>query len=324
MFRIASMTKPITAAGIMILVDDGKIAVDDPLEKHLPEFRGLMLVTSKTKDKITLGKPTRPPTIRDLLTHTSGITSAWPAGLAEVWSKRDKTLAEVVMAVSQRPLDFEPGSQWRYCNPGMDTLGRVIEVVSGQSYEAFLASRIFGPLKMTDTVFYPTPIQQARSAKTYDRKEGRLVEVPFPLFGPTDGAKYPAPAGGLYSTAGDLSRFYRMMLHRGTLDGVRILSEGAVAAMTSIHTGDLKPGFVDGMGFGFGWGVVREPKGVTASLSPGSYGHGGAFGTQAWLDPVRDSFTILLIQRVNMGNVDNSELRRRLQEYARARIEASP
>ena len=174
LFRIASMTKPITATGIMILVDEGKLSVDDPVEKYLPEFRGQMLVAERSADRLTLKKPPRPITLRDLLTHTSGLPG-YPPGLAELYSRRNRTLAEATLAVSQRPLDFEPGSRWSYCNSGMDTLGRVIEVVSGQPYEVFLARRVFEPLGMKDTTFRPTSDQRRRLAGLYGLKEGKLV-----------------------------------------------------------------------------------------------------------------------------------------------------
>jgi CubicO group peptidase (beta-lactamase class C family) len=128
--------------------------------------------------------------------------------------------------------------------------------------------------------------------------------------------KHPIPAGGLYSTGADLARFYRMMLNRGTLDGKRILSEESVKTMTQVQTGELKCGFVDGMSFGYGFAVVREPQGVTAMLAPGSFGHGGAFATQSWADPKREVFVILLIQRSGLPNGDNSEMRRVLQTLA--------
>jgi CubicO group peptidase (beta-lactamase class C family) len=314
-FRIASMTKPITAIGVMMLADAGKLSIDDPVEKHLPEFRGQLLTAKRSGDTVTLTKPSRPITLRDLLTHTSGLAGP-PVGLADLYAKRDRTLAEGVIAYSQRPLDFEPGSRWSYCNTGIDTLGRVIEVVSGMSYEAFLKARLFDPLGMTDTTFYPTPEQLARTAVTYDRKDGALKAVASSIIGPPKGAKYPIPAGGLYSTAPDLAKVYRMMLHRGTLDGRRYLSESAVDAMTSVQTGELKAGFTDGMGFGLGWGVVKSPSGVTAMLSPGTFGHGGAFGTQAWVDPVKGRFAVLMIQRVGLPNSDASDVRREFQAAA--------
>ena len=274
LFRIASMTKPITAVGVMILADEGKLSVDDPVEQYLPEFRGQMLVADRTRDTLTLKKPARPIKLSDLLTHTSGLAGP-PPGLADLYTRRDRTLAEAVMAFSQRPLEFEPGSKWSYCNTGIDTLGRVIEVVSGMSYEDFLKKRIFDPLEMTDTTFFPLPEKFGRVATTYGKKDGKLVATPNAIIALPKGSRYPIPAGGLYSTGADLAKFYRMMLRHGSLGNVQILSPKSVESMTSNHTGDLKAAFTPGMGFGYGWAFVREPQGVTAMLSPGSYGHGG-------------------------------------------------
>jgi CubicO group peptidase (beta-lactamase class C family) len=315
LFRIASMTKPITAIGIMILADEGKLSVDDPVEKYLPEFRGQMLVSDRKSDTMTLKKPARPITLHDLLTHTSGLPN-FPPGLADIYSKRDHTLAEVTLAMSQRPLDFEPGSKWSYCNSGIDTLGRVIEVVSGMPYEVFLTKRIFEPLGMKDTTPYPSKEQAARLAGLYEIKDSKLVQTGKPLIGLPPDVKHPIPAGGLCSTGADLAKLYQMMLNKGKLGDKRILSEAAVAEMTKLQTGDLACGFVPGMGFGLGWGVVKEPQGVTAMLSPGTFGHGGAFGTQGWIDPKKDLFVVLLIQRVGLQNGDASDMRRDLQTLA--------
>jgi CubicO group peptidase (beta-lactamase class C family) len=318
LFRIASMTKPVTALGVMILADEGKLSVEDPVEKHLPEFRGQMLVAARSRDGdvVALKKPPRPVTLRDLLTHTSGLPGGYPPGLADLYVKRNRTLAEGILVMAQQPLTFEPGSRWSYCNTGIDTLGRVIEAVSGQSYEDFLRRRIFQPLGMADTTFYPTAAQLERLAVTYGKRDGKLVPTPNTLIALTEKPRYPVPAGGLFSTGADLAKLYQMMLSRGALNGTRIVSEAAVAAMTRVQTGDLKCGFVDGMGFGLGWGVVRQPQGVTAALSAGSYGHGGAFGTQGWLDPKKDLFVVLLIQRTGLPNSDASPMRRELQEVA--------
>jgi CubicO group peptidase (beta-lactamase class C family) len=275
-----------------------------------------MLAASRDKETVTLKKPSRPITLRDLLTHTSGLPGALGPGLADLYTKRNRTLAEAVMAFSQRPLDFEPGSKWAYCNPGIDTLGRIIEVASGQSYEDFLKKRIFDPLGMTDTTFYPTKEQRERVAITYAQKDGKLVAAANTLIDLPAGARYPIPAGGLYATGADLAKLYQMMLGQGTLGKVRILSPESVAAMTKVQTGELKTGFTEGMGFGFGWAVVRTPQGVTETLSPGSYGHGGAFGTQGWLDPHKDLFVILLIQRTGLANADASKMRQELQSLA--------
>jgi CubicO group peptidase (beta-lactamase class C family) len=313
LFRIASMTKPITAAGIMILADEGKLSVDDPVEKHLPEFKGQMLVEKRSADRLTLKKPPRPITLRDLLTHTSGLPG-YPPGLGDLYRKRDRSLTEAILAVSQRPLEFEPGSRWAYSNSGIDTLGRIIEVISGQSYEDFLARRIFEPLGMKDTTFRPDKERLKRLAGLYNVKGGELVPDPRPIIGPA--ARHPIPAGGLYSTGADQARFYQMMLNGGHLDGKRILSEARVREMTKPQTGELKAGFTPGMAHGLGFAVVRQPQGVTGMLSPGSFGHGGAFGTQAWADPKRGVFMILLIQRSGLPNSDASDMRRDFQRLA--------
>lgn len=311
LFRIASMTKPITAIGIMILADEGKLSPDDDLAKHLPEFADLALAGGK--------KPARPVKLRDLLTHTSGLSGSYPKEFADVYAKRNHTLAETTKAVATLPLQFEPGTKWAYCNAGIDTLGRVIEVVSGESYEGFLQKRVFDPLHMHDTTFSPTQEQRKRLAVTYDRKDGQLA-ANMNLIGLPEHPKHPIPAGGLVSCGSDLANLYEMMLNKGTLGRRRILSERAVAEMTRTQTGDIKTGFVDGMSFGYGWAVVKEPKGVTGVLSPGTFGHGGAFGTQGWIDPKRDLFTILLIQRTGLPNADASVFRKTLQELAVAAV----
>jgi CubicO group peptidase (beta-lactamase class C family) len=319
LFRIASMTKPITALAVMILVDEGKLSVEDDIARHIPEFAGQMLRDPETKE---LRKPARPVKVRDLLTHTSGLAGSYPKEMADVYAKRDRTLAETTAAVAKLPLTFEPGSKWQYCNPGIDTLGRLVEVLSGKSFEEFTKTRIFDPLGMTDTIYYPTPEQLKRLAVTYGKdKDGKLVAGPPALIGLPKEPKHPIPAGGLVSCAADLSKLYRMMLNKGELDGKRIISAKSHAEMTRNQTGAIDPaGFVPGMCFGFGWAVVKEPKGVTAMLSPGTYGHGGAFGTQGWIDPGQDLFVVLLIQRSNLGNGDASPMRQTLQELAVAAI----
>ena len=320
LFRIASMTKPLTAVGIMILQDEGKLSVEDAVEQHLPEFKGQMLVAEKEGDRVVLTKPKRPVTIRDLLTHTSGLAN-FPPGLSDIYSKRNHTLAEMTLAISQLPLQFEPGSKWAYCNSGIDTLGRIIEVKSGQSYEDFMAERVFKPLGMKDTTFYPTSEQMERSATLYGLKDGQLVDAGFQLLGETKEAKHPIPAGGLYSTGADLATAYKMMLSGGKFGATRIISEKSVKEMTSLQTGDIVCGFTPGMGFGFGWAYTKEPQGVHEMMSKGTYGHGGAFGTQGWIDPQRDLFLVLLFQRTGLPNGDASEMRRELQSAVVEAIE---
>ncbi len=316
MFRIASMTKPITAMGVMLLQEDGKLSVEDPVEKHLPEFKGQMMVAERKDGTVTLKKPARVITIRDLMTHTSGLPGGFPIGLADLYNRRHLTLAEAVLVSSQQPLDFEPGSKWAYCNAGIDTLGRIIEVCSGKSYESFMIERIFSPLGMNDTRCFTSPEQAARVAGLYEKKGDELVEVAKPLVGSAQSAKHPIPAGGLLSTGPDLAKLYTALLNHGELGGHRVISAPSLKTMTSVQTGDLKTGFVDGMGFGFGFAVVREPKGATEMVSTGTYGHGGAFGTQGWIDPQQDVFVILLIQRAGTPGGDGSELRKTLQAIA--------
>ncbi|HEX4609241.1 MAG TPA: serine hydrolase domain-containing protein [Urbifossiella sp.] len=312
LFRIASMTKPITAIAVMILVDEGKLSPDDDLAKHIPAFADLTLAGG--------AKPARAVKLRDLLTHTSGLAN-YPPDLGDVYGKRDKTLAETTAAVAKLPLMFEPGTKWSYCNPGIDTLGRVVEVASGKAFEAFVKERVLDPLAMADTRFYPAPSDLKRLALTYGKgKDGKLAAAPFGLVGLPENPKHPIPAGGLISTAADQAKVYRMMLNKGALAGKRVLSEKAVAEMTKMQTGDIKTGFVDGMSFGYGWAVVKEPKGVTAMLSPGTFGHGGAFGTQGWIDPKQDVFAILMIQRTGLPNGDASDFRKTLQELAVAAV----
>lgn len=301
-FRIASMTKPVVAVAILMLEDEGKLSVEDPVARFVPEFGRL--------------QTPKPITLRHLLTHTSGIPGMPPKELGDLYARRDRTLAEAVPLFA-RPPAFEPGTKWAYCNTGIDVLGRVVEVASGKRFEDFLEERLFRPLGMKDTFFYPAPECAGRIARLYRKDADRLVPVE-PFLGDAPQGKYPLPAGGLYSTAPDLARFYQMMLDRGAAPGRRLLSEGAVARMTAEQLGGMAAGFAPGMGMGLGWQVVREPQGVTAALSPGSYGHGGAFGTQGWIDPKREAYAILLVQRSNFPNADRSDLRRALQDGAAA------
>jgi CubicO group peptidase (beta-lactamase class C family) len=313
LFWIASMTKPITATAVLMLQDEGRLSIDDPVEKHLPEFTGQWLIASRGTDSMTLKRAPRPITLRDLLTHTSG--------LGEVTAPRpDSSLAELVMGYAMQPLQFAPGGKWQYSNPGMNTLGRVVEVVSGQSFQDFLQRRLFTPLGMKDTTFWPTARQARRLAKSYQaRVDGQSLEETSIFLLPgelTSRKRTPFPAGGLFSTAADLFRLYQMMLNGGTYQGRRYVSAEAVKLMTRPQTGDLKAGFTDGMSFGLGWQVVKEPTGVTGMLSRGTFGHGGAYGTQGWIDPGKDMILILMIQRAKLPNADGSDMRRVFQETA--------
>ncbi len=304
-FWIASMSKPILAVLLMMLVDEGKLDIDDPVEKYLPEFKSL-----KTKD----GKPAR-VTIRHLLTHTSGmgeITGAEARGQSK--------LADVIPLYVAKPVAFEPGSKWAYCQSGINTAARIVEVVAGMTFDEFADRRLFGPLGMKDTTFYLSEKQLPRLAKSYSRtSKGTLEEAKIGFLNgksPTSGDRFPAANGGLFSTALDYARFCQMVLQGGEYGGKRYLKAETVKRMATIQTDALKTGFTEGNGWGLGWCVVRQPQGVTAKLSPGTFGHGGAYGTQAWIDPVQKRIYILMVQRANFPNSDASEIRRVFQDSA--------
>ncbi|HTD86060.1 MAG TPA: serine hydrolase domain-containing protein [Candidatus Binatia bacterium] len=316
LFWIASMTKPITATAIMILQDEGKLSVDDPVEKYLPEFKNQWLIDSKSGDTMTLKKAPRTIMLRDLLTHTSGLSDV-PAPRANC------TLAELAMAYSQLPLKFPPGSKWEYCNSGMNVLGRIVEVASGQGYAEFLQERIFKPLAMKDTTFWLSGSQGKRLARSYQPAKGGGLEETNILFirgDLSDRSRTAFPSGGLFSTAQDMWRFYQMALNGGEFNDKRIVSRGSVDLMTRTQTGDIRAGFTEGMSFGYGWGVVKQPTGITEMLSPGTFGHGGAYGTQGWIDPKKELICVLMIQRVRLPNADASPIRKALQEAAVAGI----
>ena len=292
LFRLASVTKPVTCAGIMILVDEGRVSLIDPAEKFLPEFKGLKLNPCGTRAgyNCELVTPSRPVNILDLMTHTSGLPGSTPGG-----GTPPSTLAERVAAVHWTALLFEPGTAWNYSNIGIAALGRIVEVVTSQPYDRFLAERIFQPLAMKDTFFFVPPDKANRVASVYSYEADGLQIVPMAP------AKFPAPEGGLFSTAGDMARFHQMLLNKGTLDGQRILSAAAVEAMTTSQTGSMKAGFVPGVGHGFGFEVVRETLGTFRYNSIGSFVKGGAYRTYGWVDPAKDLVGIIFMQRTNGG-----------------------
>ena len=313
LFWIASMTKPVTALAVLMLQDEGKLNVEDPVEKYLPEFKNQWLLSESARDRRTLVPAPRPITLRDLLTHT--------AGLGDVPAPRpDASLAELVIAYSQQPLRFPPGSKWEYSNPGINTLGRIVEVVSGEKYADFLRHRILQPLGMKNTTFWPTAAQARRLAKSYKPAEGGKglteTDIYFIKGALGDRHRTAIPAGGLFSTAADIGRFYQMTLSGGTFGGKKISSPETLALMTRTQSGQTKTGFTDGMSWGFGFQVVREPQGVTGMLSPGTYGHGGAYATQSWADPKKDLVLVLMIQRAGFKNGDDSPVRKAFQETA--------
>jgi CubicO group peptidase (beta-lactamase class C family) len=312
LFWIASMTKPVTATAMLMLQDEGKLSVDDLVAKYLPELANL-----KTAD----GKPAK-LTLRHLLTHTSGMGEVTPQE-----SRTARKLADLISCYANRPLQFEPGTKWQYCQSGINSLGRIVEVVSGQSFPEFLQKRIFDPLRMKDTTFYPTKEQMARLAKSYKEADGKLEEVTIFILDGHDPAardRYPAANGGLFSTAQDYIHFCQMLLNLGSFGGRQYLKPESVKLMSTIQTGDLQTGFTEGNGWGLGCCVVRKPQGVTAVLSPGTFGHGGAYGTQAWIDPAKQVIYVLMVQRSNFPNADASDVRCAFQEAAVATLAGKP
>jgi CubicO group peptidase (beta-lactamase class C family) len=311
-FWIASMTKPVTGAAILMLQDDGKLQVGDPVAKYLPEFANL---------KTPSGKPAN-LTIAQILTHTSGLGEA--GGPA---AQRARTLADLVPIWLAAPMQYEPGEKWKYTQSGINAAARIVEVVSGMTFDAFLQKRLFDPLGMKHTTFYLAADHRARLVTAYAKTKdtGALEPVPPRAeFGPPD--RPPQGNGGLYSTAPDYARFCQMLLNGGTLDGRRYLSATAMKFLTTPQTGDLPTGFFQNDTYGnrganYGWGIgtciLRTPHdGVAAMLSPGTYGHGGAWGTQAWIDPVKGVAYILMVQRANFPNSDASDVRRSFQHAA--------
>jgi len=313
MFWIASMTKPITATAVLMLQDEGKLDVHDPVAKYLPEFANL---------KTPSGQPAN-LTLIQILTHTSGLGEAGGPAAREA-----KTLADLVPLWLAAPMQFEPGSRWSYCQSGINAAGRVVEVVSGMSFDAFLDKRLFQPLGMKSTTFYPGASERARQVTAYAKNAttGSLEAVPpRPEFGPRD--RPPQGNGGLYSTAEDYGRFCQMLLGGGRFQGVRYLSEASMKQLSTPQTPETLPtGFFQNdtygrRGLNYGWAlgtcVLKAPHdGVPAMLSPGTFGHGGAWGTQAWVDPVRGVAYVLMVQRSNFPNSDASEVRRVFQQAA--------
>jgi len=315
-FWIASMTKPMTAAALMLLVDEGRVAINDPVEKYLPEFKGQLVAGD---ENTPAHPPRRPITIVDILTHTSGLVSAGDKAL-----KKGFSLAENVKQIAACPLRQEPGTKFEYNNSGISTAGRIIEVVSGQAYADFMQRRLFDPLGMNDTTFWPTAEQAQRLVRTSRRaddkqsleeihhekaltpalveKLGPGVNVPPPILADMGLAaisqyfqRYAEPAGGLYSTAADVGRFCQMMLGRGVLQGRRLLSEQAVQEMTAIHTGQVRVNPQEA--WGLGWTVKI---GTEEGQSLGSFGHRGARRTAMWADPTNGLVLVLLVERFDM------------------------
>ena len=290
LFWIASQSKSITATALMMLVDEGKVKLDDPVEKYLPEFKGQWVTAERDKEHILLRKPKHPITVREILSHTSGLPFA---SAMEQPTLDLLPLRVAAKSYAMTPLLFEPGTKAQYSNAGINTAGRIIEVVSGMPYETFLDKRLFEPLGMKDTTFWPNEEQLTRLAKSYKPNKSKtgLQETPigqlkYPL---SDHTRQPMPAGGLFSTASDVGRFCQMVFNGGTFEGKRYLSEDAVKQMTSKQTG----------------AAVKENYGLGWFTGGGTFGHGGAHSTNMTIDPKRGLITVFMVQHAGFPNNGN-------------------
>jgi CubicO group peptidase (beta-lactamase class C family) len=265
LFWIASQSKAMTATAVLMLVDEGKIALDDPVEKYLPEFRGQMVVAEKDNDHTLLRKPAHSITVREVLSHMSGLP--FKSAIEEP-TLDGLPLAAAVRSYAMSPLQTEPGTHYSYANAGINTAARILEVVSGMKYEDFMQQRLFDPLGMKDTTFWPNAAQVRRLAKSYhpDDAKTNLVEFPvtqlhYPLTDRTQ--RFAMPAGGLFSTAQDTARFCQMLLNGGALNGRRYLSDAAFHELTKRQT-PL---------------TVNDSYGFGLAIGADWFGHGGAYST---------------------------------------------
>jgi CubicO group peptidase (beta-lactamase class C family) len=305
-FWIKSMTKPVTAVAVLMLQDEGKLNIDDKVAKHLPGFADLKTPSGKPAD-LTIGQ---------LLDHTSGLGEAAKGGPPA------RTLADLLPRVLASPMQFEPGERWKYTQSGINMAAHIVEVVGGKPFNVFLEQRLFASLGMKDTTFYPSGSQLERVVTRYkkNKETGALEPEPARTDLP-DRTRLPTGNDGLYSTASDFARFAQMLLNDGQLDGRRYLKPESLKLLAAPRTGEMKAGFVPGSAWGLGVGIVAQPQGVTAALSPGTFGHGGAYGTQLWIDPTRGVAYVLMMQRTTFGapgyrNGDDTTLRADFQQAA--------
>ena len=324
-FKIMSMTKPVVGVSIMMMIEEGKVRLTDPVSKFIPELKGLTVAVPMA------GAPGAPPaggrgaapaepryytvpaereiTIRDLLTHTSGLVSGGLSGTEarKVALKGKESLADYIPRLGGVPLDFQPGSRWAYsAQAGFDTLARVVEVVSGMPFDQFTKTRIFDPLGMKDTFFYPAD-GNPRMVTRYARgQSGQLEKQGLANF--FNGA-YFSGGGGLMSTAEDYLQFGLMLVNGGRLNGKVLLSPRTVEMMGSVHALDTLPGRPRGEGYGLSMRVVNDPVARTTFLSQGSFGWSGAYGTHFWVDPKEKIVAVLMTLTPNneiRGDFENA------------------
>ena len=322
-FRLASMSKPITAVAVMMMVEEGKVRLSDPVSRFIPEFKSMKVAVAKPNARgggaapaspggpggrggpppeVDLVSATREITIRDLLTHGSGLMSNGlgnaTAGAAATRGP-DDTLATYIPKLGAVALDFQPGTLWRYSGlAGFDVLSRVVEIASGKPYDQFLRERLFDPLGMKDTGFALTPAIQPRLVTLYRRGQNGLERLPDQSG--LSSATYFSGAGGLVSTAEDYAQFATMLVNGGELNGRRYLGPRTIELMASNHTGEMAGGQMGmspkGIGFGLGVQVVEDPVAADRRVSKGAWGWAGAYGTNVHIEPAADMVQIILMQ----------------------------
>jgi CubicO group peptidase (beta-lactamase class C family) len=326
-FRIYSMTKPVTGVAMMVLFEEGKWRLDDPVTRFVPEFKNLRVVKSINKDgTMVLEDMKRPPTMREVMSHTAG----FGYGLAEehpvdkMFRSKEvlsaSNLQQMIERTAEIPLMYQPGTNWYYSS-AVDIQGHIIEKISGKTLGQFMQERIFAPLKMNDTAFFTGPEKASRLAAVYvwDRDQNKIVEAKQ-LFG-VDMPDYTKPprnesgGGGLVSTTMDYARFAQMVVNGGELDGVRILSPAAVELMgTNVIPKDVLVNsngtsvarFNEAVGFGLDFQVVNDARAAGSLEGDGSISWGGAAGTWFWVDPTNDLIFVGMIQR--MGGTGGDDL----------------
>jgi CubicO group peptidase (beta-lactamase class C family) len=310
-FRMASMTKPIAATAILMLVEEGKIRLGDPVSKFLPSFRNMSVAMTRPaaagSAPAVAGFYTVPArreiTVLDLLTHTSGVMSGANSnsgGQASFAKRHEIGLKWVDNLGTEAALEFQPGARWAYSPvAGLDICNRIVEVVTGKAFNEFIQERLFRPLGMKETVYWPTPAQRERLVTAYTLTNGKLTKNPDPdsMSSPV----YFSGGGGLMSTAESYARFAMMLANGGELNGVRILSPASVSLMGSQIISDKLPGRRAGEGYGLGVRHISDRAARRTLISDGSFGWSGAYGTHFWVDPAKKLVAILMVQTPSPG-----------------------